>query len=287
MELRKRLLAAQETNLAHRQALKHNLERAGALVAKYRETLAEFVKLHAQPVRSSASVSVNKKHQPALRRDSEHLSLCNLSSSSAESPRGASDLPCSISLTADGERAHSAPISAKVIPIGLARRSEMRDAHVVMGATLRKTVIPCQRQPVTEFRDNSGMPRPLGLPRFATLGARIRWWREHRDRDRREFAKTVGIPYSTLADLENDRAASTKKLRKIADELSLRLEYLETDEGEPEVTAAPGASEWPLPGIPRERLEKLTRTERELLAFKLRDILNDIESDRPATRKTG
>jgi len=131
------------------------------------------------------------------------------------------------------------------------------------------------------------MPRPVGLPRFASIGPRIRWWREHRDRDRREFARTVGIPYSTLADLENDRAKSTKKLRKIADELSLRIEYLETDEGEPEQLTPPAPSEWPLPGIPRERLEKLTRTERELLAFKLRDILNDIESDRPAPRKTG
>jgi transcriptional regulator with XRE-family HTH domain len=119
------------------------------------------------------------------------------------------------------------------------------------------------------------------------MGPRIRWWREHRDRDRREFAKAVGIPYSTLADLENDRAKSTKNIRRIAEELNLRLEYLETDEGEPEVTTSPAATEWPLPGIPRERLEKLTRTERELLAFKLRDILNDIESDRPATRKSG
>ena len=163
----------------------------------------------------------------------------------------------------------------------------MRDAHVVMGPTLRKPVIHCQRQPVTEFRENGGMPRPPGLPRFSTLGPRIRWWREHRGRDRREFARAVGIPYSTLADLENDRAKSTKKLRQIAEELRLRLDYLETDEGEPEVTASPAASEWPLPGVPRERLERLTRIERELLAFKLRDILDDIEADRPATRKTG
>lgn len=280
--------AAREVNRGVREALKHNLARAIGLSSKCRETLAEYVKLGAPKPGDAANLSSNKnKHQALLRRVSEHLDLCNSSSFSAASPRGADDLPCSISLIAEGERPQSVPISAKVIPIGSRRRSVMRDAHVVMGATLRKTVIPCQRQPVTEFRDNSGMPRPLGLPRFATLGPRIRWWREHRNRDRREFAKAVDIPYSTFADLENDRAKSTKKLRKIADELNLRIEYLETDEGEPELLSSPAASEWPLPGIPRERLEKLTRTERELLAFKLRDILNDIESDRPATRKTG
>lgn len=163
----------------------------------------------------------------------------------------------------------------------------MRDAHVVMGTTLRKPVITRQRQSVTEFRENEGMARPPGLPRFATLGPRIRWWREHRDIDRRDFARRIGLPYSTLADLENDRAKSTKKLRRVAEELRLRLEYLETDEGEPEASAPSTASEWPLPGVPRERLERLTRTERELLAFKLRDILDDIEADRQPTRKTG
>lgn len=262
-------------------------EPAVASSAKCRKTLRQFVKSAAHSSEVGASLYDTKnKHQALLRRESEHSDLCNSSSFNAESPRGAADLPCSISLTAEGDRSQSEPISAKVIPF-LRRRSVMRDAHVVMGATLRKPVTSCQRQPVTEFRENIGMPRPPGLPRFLTLGPRIRWWREHRNRDRREFAKTVGIPYSTFADLENDRAKSTKKLRKIADELSLRLDYLETDEGEPEQLTPPTASEWPLPGIPRERLEKLTRTERELLAFKLRDILNDIEADRPATRKTG
>lgn len=228
-----------------------------------------------------------KNNQAQERRDSETFDLCNLSSFRAASPRGAVDLPCSISLMAEGDSPQSVPISAKVIPIGSARRSVMREAHVVMGPTLRKTVIPCQRQPVTEFRENEAMPRPPGLPRFASLGPRIRWWREHRDRDRREFARTVGIPYSTFADLENDRAKSTKKIRKIAEELRLRLDYLETDEGEPELIAPPGLSDWPLPGVHKERLAKLTRTERELIEFKLRAILDDIEADRATTRKTG
>ena len=131
------------------------------------------------------------------------------------------------------------------------------------------------------------MPRPPGLPRFATIGPRIRWWREYRDIDRRTLARTVGIPYSTFADLENDRAKSTKKLRQIAAELRLRPEYLETDEGEPEVTAFPGGSAVPLSQTTRERLSKLTRTELELVDFKLREILDTIESDRPATRRTG
>lgn len=172
----------------------------------------------------------------------------------------------------------------------------MRDAQVVaaMGASLRKPVILRQRQSVTDFRENGGMTRPVGLPRFATLGPRIRWWREYRERttgetrfDRRAFARTVGIPYSTFADLENDRAKSTKKLRQIAAELSLRVEYLETDEGEPEALASPSTSIAPLSQTTRERLSKLTRTELELVDFKLREILDTIESDRPSTRKTG
>jgi len=235
-----------------------------------------------------------KNNQALLRLVSETFDLCNSSSFNAASPRGADDRPCSMSLTADGESPQRSPISANVIPIGLRRRSEMRDAHVVMGATLRKPVITCQRQTVTEFRENEGMARPLGLPRFPTLGPRIKWWREHRKRttgqprfDRRAFADAVGIPYSTFADLENDRAKSTKRLRQIAEELGLRLEYLESDDGEPEVSAAPTASEWPLPGVPRERLDKLSRIERELIAFKLRDILDDIEADRQSRSKTG
>ena len=229
----------------------------------------------------------NKNTQARWRRDPKIFDLCSSSSFKAASPRGADDLPCSMSLTADGDNPTKPPISAKVIPIGLALRSDMREAHVLMGATLRKPVTDCQRQPVTEFRENTAMPRPLGLPRFDTVGTRIRWWREHRERDRREFARAVGIPYSTLADLENDRAKSTKKLRKIAEELRLRIEYLETDEGEPELSFPAQSLEWPLPGVPKERLAKLTRTERELLEYKLRAILEDIESDRPTTRKTG
>lgn len=170
----------------------------------------------------------------------------------------------------------------------------MRDAHVVMGQSLRKPVIHSQRQPVTEFRENDDMPRPTGLPRFDTLGPRIRWWREHRRRttslpqfERKAFARAVGIPYSTFADLENDRAKSTKRLRQIAEELRLRVEYLETDEGEPEASPSPTGSGWPLPGIRRERIESLTKTERELLEFKLRDILDSIEADRQPTRRTG
>jgi transcriptional regulator with XRE-family HTH domain len=283
-----RLACAHAAHASNMASLKRNLEIATERAASLRKSLTEFVNSHTHSAGGAANLSAPKnKHQALLRLDSEHFDLCSSSNFSAASPRGADDLPCSISLTAEGERSQYSPISAKVIPFGLRRRSVMRDAHVVMGTTLRKPVIRCQRQTVTEFRENSGMPRPLGLPRFAALGPRIRWWREYRNRDRREFARTVGIPYSTLADLENERANSTKKLRKIADELNLRLEYLETDEGEPELSASPTASEWPLPGIPRERLEKLTRTERELLAFKLRDILNDIEADRPATRKTG
>lgn len=94
------------------------------------------------------------------------------------------------------------------------------------------------------------------------------------------------MPYTTLADLENDKTKSSKKLRQIAAELKLRIEYLETDEGEPEVTQA-ASSALPLSQGTRERLNRLTRTELELVDFKLRDILADIEADRQSNKKTG
>lgn len=68
MELKERAAAALAVNIAVRQSLKHNLERSEALVANYRKTLAEFVKLRAQPVKAGASVEIaKKKHQAPLR----------------------------------------------------------------------------------------------------------------------------------------------------------------------------------------------------------------------------
>lgn len=64
-------------------------------------------------------------------------------------------------------------------------------------------------------------------------GERARWLREQRDIDRREFAKRVGMPYSTLADWENGRIVNTGKtpVHVIAAELGANLDWILTGKG--------------------------------------------------------
>lgn len=57
---------------------------------------------------------------------------------------------------------------------------------------------------------------------------------------RGELAKLTGIPYSTLAEIENNEQKSSTKLHKIAAGLGARIEWLETAE-EPIDTKAPSA----------------------------------------------
>ena len=63
------------------------------------------------------------------------------------------------------------------------------------------------------------------------LGTRIRELREEMGIDARDFAKTVGLAYSSLMDLENGHSKSTKRLHKIIKQLSTTAEYLETGKG--------------------------------------------------------
>lgn len=49
--------------------------------------------------------------------------------------------------------------------------------------------------------------------------------------DARDFARTVGLAYSSLMDLENGHSKSTKRLHKIIEQLSTTAEYLETGKG--------------------------------------------------------
>lgn len=236
-----------------------------------------------------------KRNQPALRlvvdRDAvEQRELCKETSLSAAPPLGSTVRSHSMSLTEDAVSPICSPISASVRPVAL--RSEMRDAHVVMGpSVLRPAVESTQRPSVTEVRENVVMPRPQGLPKFDTLGPRIRWWREYRKFKRAEFAKLVGMSYSGLADLENDRSRENKKLHLIAAKLKLNAYYLETDKGEPEAEFAqePPAPvpEWPFRAVPLDKLNKLNVIERSYAETKLLEALADIDAERRKAKKNG
>jgi transcriptional regulator with XRE-family HTH domain len=135
------------------------------------------------------------------------------------------------------------------------------------------------------------MPRPPGLPKFDSLGPRIRWWREHRKFKRLEFAKLIGMSYSGLADLENDRSQESKKLHLIAAKLRLNPYYLETDKGEPEAEFAQEPptepQDWPFPAVAQSKLSKLNNIERSYAETKLLEALAEIEAERRKAKKAG
>jgi transcriptional regulator with XRE-family HTH domain len=231
-----------------------------------------------------------RKTQARLRLVSSqpHLDLCNSSSFRAASPRGSAVLLSSISLTDEGAKPISCPISESVSP--LPRNSEMRDAHVVMEPNIRKTEVACQRLSDTAFRNNLGMPRPKEMPsNLVSVGKRVGWWRRYRKIAQGKLAKDVGIAPSTLSDLENDRQDGSGKLHLIAAKLQLNAYYLETGKGEPEAeySQEPPSGEvaWPLPAVPRHKVEKLNQIERSYVESAVLVALEDIEKARKSQRK--
>lgn len=64
-----------------------------------------------------------------------------------------------------------------------------------------------------------------------TIGDRIRAERKAQGIERGDLAKSAGIAYTTLADLENGRSKSTTALHKVAKRLGVRPEWLETGKG--------------------------------------------------------
>lgn len=215
---------------------------------------------------------------------SENFDRCSSYSFTADMPLGSSVRPCSMSLTADGDKSVSSPMAASVMP--MPRRSDTRDDQVVtMIPSLRQAVDYSQRLPVTGFRNNPDMPRPPDLPRdLHSIGQRIRWWREHRDMSRKDLAKRAKYSYSGLADLENGESQASEKLHLIAAALQLNAHYLETGEGEPETGYAqdppPPPNEWPFPAVPLSKLKKLNKIERGYLETELLKALADIEAER-------
>lgn len=221
---------------------------------------------------------------------SEAFDLCSSYNFKAASPRGELVRAISMSDTEEGARPTTSPISASVIPI--LRRSEMRDAHVLMRPSLRVPVELSQRRSVTAFRDNLGMPRPTDMPKnLNTIGQRVVWWRKHRGYERMGLAKECGMSYSTLSDLELGNTNKGTFLHALAVALGLRPQYLETGVGEPEsgVPHKPppdAGTAWLLSSLPKEKLEELDPGERVYLEIALLEALSRIAELRKG-RKTG
>lgn len=236
-----------------------------------------------------------KRTYPHLRvafdRDEEQRERCNESNLSAASPLGEQVRPCSMSLTEEAANPMRSPISASV-NLAMDRRSEIRDAHVVMCPSVRISEVTCQRNPDSGLRNNEIMPRPKDMPtNLLTVGKRVRWWREYRKIRQGELAKAAGLTQSTLSDLENDRQEGSGKLHLIAAKLGLTAHYLETGKGEPEAEYAqepPAAPpEWPFQTVSLDKLNKLNMIERSYAETKLLEALAAIEAERRKAKKAG
>lgn len=122
-----------------------------------------------------------------------------------------------------------------------------------------------------------------------TVGQRVGWWRRHKKIPQGKLAKDVGIAPSTLSDLENDRQDGSGKLHLIAAKLQLNAYYLETGKGEPEAEFSQeppsGESQWPLPAVPRHKLDRLNLIERSYMESAVLVALEDIEKARKPQRK--
>lgn len=79
-----------------------------------------------------------------------------------------------------------------------------------------------------DFHNHAGM---------MTVGERIRWVRGKRDMSRTALAKASGVPYPTLAGIENGDQDSSTRLHAIAEALSCHVDFLETGRGEWDATA--------------------------------------------------
>lgn len=227
---------------------------------------------------------------------SDSLDLCSSCSATAASPLGSVVRPVSMSLTDDGDRPTSVPISDNVIPFR--RRSEMREdqVQVVIGRNIRLPVIRSQRLSVTALRQNMVMARPTELPKLDSIGARIRWWRKRKHLKQNEFAAMCRLPISTLSDLENGRSKGSESLDVIAGNLGVSAHYLRTDqwiEGNFEghapsvaVTNLPASVKGMLPRIPEAELAGLNGIERDYLQDRMLEHLREIKDSR-RQRKPG
>lgn len=139
----------------------------------------------------------------------------------------------------------------------------------------------CQRLPVTEFRHTDHMPRPIDLPAFNAIGARVRYWREKRKISRKDLAKRTKQSYSALSDLENGNSLDSERLDLLALELRLNPVYLRTDKGDPEAPAHPSGPEaTPSSWLGQVHALELDEIEETYLAAQVQQALQTIENAR-------
>jgi transcriptional regulator with XRE-family HTH domain len=74
-----------------------------------------------------------------------------------------------------------------------------------------------------------------------TIGSRIKQVREERGVSRPQLAKLAGIPYPTLAGIENDDQSGSTRLHAIAKALRVNVEWLETGNGPKEPVSQPAS----------------------------------------------
>lgn len=96
-------------------------------------------------------------------------------------------------------------------------------AQVFMGAKFMASHSPSQCHPITVFHNHE---------RMETLGSRIKWARLQRKMKRSQLSEKSGVPYPTLAGIENDDQESTTQLPAIQRALEARMEWLEAGVGE-------------------------------------------------------
>lgn len=220
----------------------------------------------------------------------EHRERCNECSFSAAPPLGSDVRPVAMSPSAVVERPTSSAISESVKPVSF--KSLTRDFQVLSMTPIvrepgrkkqRESVIRghIPRQPVNRAPDTSGMRYQIDgkqIPKFATLGERVRWWRGLRGLSQAKLAQLAGIPASTLSDIERDRQGSSGQIFDLARILRLNAKYLATDEGDPLAdNPQEEAAYWPFEDVEAADVQELSAVELKLLSFQVKKAIEEIK----------
>jgi transcriptional regulator with XRE-family HTH domain len=217
--------------------------------------------------------------------------VCSFQSSTAASPDGAFWRPLAMSDTVEGAAPIAAAISATVIPFSPARRSAMRDCHVIMCQSLRDPVTLAQRHVVTGFRETRGMSpeSEQDWPKQGShIGERIKYWRNKRGLSRKQLGAACGAAASTIGDLENQLQHSSTKTAQLAAALQINPHYLETGDGDPlrQIQQVPPRHDWPKEFPPVDILNPLEPNELKLAGYKLAEVIAEIKANRTKTSRT-
>lgn len=224
--------------------------------------------------------------QPVL--EEPQSSLCNCQSLTATSPVGACVCPLATSESVVRGTSNLSAISARVIPIGAARRSAMRerqeiDFRFAMSPSIRDPVCEMQRHAVTEFRHPNDMKAIRDHPGPGShLGQRLTFWRRERKLSRQELYKKTKVAVTTLSEIENQRQHSSTKIPQLAEALQINPHYLATGEGHPltMIQQVPPRHDWPEEFPPLDMIKGLDENERILAGKELKESVQQIISRR-------